>query len=271
MNLPPSVLLSDINRFLDWRLRVAEIPDYPNALNGLQLDNSGLITRVVAAVDARLATVRNAAARGPRTLLLVHHGMFWGGTQRLVGNTHKLWKAAIEGDLAIYSSHLPLDVHPELGNNAGLLSAIGIDPALARPFFDYKNTPIGLRGHLSPPLRRGELIARLEKAIAATSGNGGNGCNGVRLCLGGPERVEHLGVITGGAGNELRAVAAAGIDTFITGEGAHWTHALAEELGVNVLYGGHYATETFGVKALAAHVAEKFGLPWEFIDYPTGL
>jgi dinuclear metal center YbgI/SA1388 family protein len=262
MNAPAAVPLAEIVRFLNESLRLREIADYPNALNGLQLENSGTVSRLAAAVDARAATVEAAAALGAGTLLLVHHGLFWGGTQPLTGSFYRLTKTALAADLALYSAHLPLDVHPELGNNAGLCAALGFHPGTAERFFDFKGTALGLRMRLAAPISRDELIVRLEKAVAGP----------VRACLGGPDEVERIGIITGGAGNDARAVAAAGdIDTFITGEGAHWTHALADELGLNILYGGHYATETFGVKALAAHLGQRFGLAWEFLDYPTGL
>jgi putative NIF3 family GTP cyclohydrolase 1 type 2 len=91
------------------------------------------------------------------------------------------------------------------------------------------------------------------------------------LIPGGSETCQCIGVVTGGAGSDLTKAADAGLDTFITGEGPHWTYALAEELGLNVFYGGHYATETFGVKALATELSLKFKLPWLFVDYPTGL
>lgn len=254
--------LSEIVRYLDEFMRLRQIADYPNALNGLQLENSGEIMRLAAAVDARTATVQAATKLGTGTLLLVHHGLFWGGAQPFTGNLYRLAKTAFAADLALYSAHLPLDVHREVGNNAGLCAALGFHPGVAEPFFDFKGTAVGLRVELDVPLAREELVTRLEKAVGGP----------VRVCPGGPLEVRRVGIITGGAGNEARAVAAAGgIDTFITGEGAHWTHALADELGLNVLYGGHYATETFGVKALAAHLAERFGLPWEFLDYPTGL
>ena len=123
----------------------------------------------------------------------------------------------------------------------------------------YKGTMLGQWAKLS--VERDTLKRRLIDAVRGP----------VHVCPGGPAQTSRVGVVTGGAGAEVREAAAAGIDTFITGEGPHWTYPLAEELGVNIFYGGHYATETFGVKALAAHLAEKFSLPWEFIDHPSGL
>ncbi len=248
--------LSEITRYLDGYLRLREIADYPEAHNGLQLENAGSVTRIGAAVDACGYTV-DAAAERRVDLLLVHHGLFWGGVHPMTGGRYRLWKRALDAGVAVYSAHLPLDAHPELGNNALLCAALDLRDA--EPFMPYKGTAIGLRGR--DETTREVLAARLAVAVGGS----------VRVCPGGPENVREIGVVTGGAGAEVRAAAEAGVDTFITGDGPHWTYPLAEELGVNLLYGGHYATETFGVKALAAHLGERFGLPWEFIDHPTGL
>jgi dinuclear metal center YbgI/SA1388 family protein len=166
-------------------------------------------------------------------------------------------KIALDNGLAIYSAHLPLDVHPVVGNNALLCKALGFKKTA--PFFFEKNQFIGLKTH--SPMTRAALVQRLEQTL------GGR----VKLCAGGPEKVAHIGVVTGGAGAEVAKAASEGIDTFITGEGPHHSYLLAEELCVNLIYGGHYATETFGVKALAAQLSKKFRVPWEFIDHPTGL
>lgn len=253
------VALPELVRYLDGFLRLGEITDYPNALNGLQVENAtGRVTRFGAAVDATLATVEMAAAHGVDGLL-VHHGLFWGGNQPVVGYRHRLLRRALEANVAVYSAHLPLDYHPSVGNNAGLCAALGFERTT--PFLPVKGGfPAGLRATVN--LSRDEVIGRLETAVGGGS---------VRVCPGGPERVREVGVITGGAGGQLREAAAVGVDTFITGEATHPTFALAEELGVNVLLGGHYATETFGVRALAAHLSAWFGLPWEFLDRPTGL
>jgi putative NIF3 family GTP cyclohydrolase 1 type 2 len=163
----------------------------------------------------------------------------------------------LDNNLAIYSSHLPLDAHPRLGNNAQLCKALGLRSA--RTFFESHGQAIGLLSNQS--VARSELAARLAKILDAHP----------LLIPAGPEVCRRIGVVTGGAGAELRQAADEGIDTFITGEGPHWTYALAEELEVNVFYGGHYATETFGVKALAAELSRRFKLPWSFLDHPTGL
>lgn len=246
-----------VNSAGEW-LATDVIPDYPQALNGLQLENSGKVTKIVAAVDACLATIEAACDSGAN-LLVVHHGLFWQGAQKIEGSLYRKLKRAMDGDLAIYSSHIPLDVHPELGNNAQLAAALGLKD-LTMPFFPWKGIELGLRAEVE--ITRDELIARVEAATGRCP----------HLCPGGPKEIRKIGVITGGAGSEIFPIAETGIDTFITGEGPHWSYTAAEELGINVIYAGHYATETFGVKALASRWCEENpNLSWEFFDHPTGL
>jgi dinuclear metal center YbgI/SA1388 family protein len=250
--------LAELNRHLDDLLQVAAVPDYPGALNGLQLENHrGEVTKIAAAVDAHLPVVREAVGRGC-DLLLVHHGLFWGGVQPITGAMFEKVRTAAANNLAIYSAHLPLDGHVEMGNSILLGRALGLDAAWT-PFFPFKTFSIGVRAGVDVP--RDDLAARFEKAIGGKA----------HICAGGPATVREIGIVTGGAGAEVAAMKALGIDTFLTGEGPHWSYTLAEELGVNIFYGGHYATETFGVKALAKHLSGKFSLPWEFIDHPTGM
>jgi dinuclear metal center YbgI/SA1388 family protein len=248
--------LHDITDFLDRELNIAEIPDYSGALNGLQIENDREICKVVAAVDASLPVMEKAVAAGA-DLLLVHHGMFWQGAQRVTGAVYRKLKLAMDHGLALYSAHLPLDVHPVWGNNALLTRELGMDDPV--PFFDWKGIALGLKQDLD--LDRDVLIDLLSKAVGSP----------VHLCPGGGSRVGTVGVITGGAGAEVSAVAACGIDTFVTGEGPHWSYPLAEELGVNLIYAGHYATETFGVRALSVALRGEFGIEAEFLQHPTGL
>ena len=166
-------------------------------------------------------------------------------------------KLAFDADLAVFSSHLPLDLHAKLGNNALLAKALGLKEC--RPAFHSKGQKIGLIG--KSDASSADFLRRVEKAVGGA----------VKLAPGGPARVRRVGLVTGGAGDLVAEAAALGCDTFVTGEGAHHTFTLAEELGVNLFYAGHYATETFGVKALAAHAARRFRKPWEFIHHPTGL
>jgi dinuclear metal center YbgI/SA1388 family protein len=252
----PKTSLAAIVKHCDRLLRTVEVGDYDGAVNGLQVENRGAVTCLAAAVDASLATVR-LAIEAKADLLLVHHGLFWSPSHPWVGKRYELLRLLLENHLAVYSSHLPLDAHPRLGNNAQLCAALGLKRP--RPFFPSHGQFIGVQ--TTARISRSELASRLGRVTGAVP----------RVIPGGPAICRRLGVVTGGAGGDLKTAAAAGVDTFITGEGPHWTYALAEELGLNVLYGGHYATETFGVKALAAHVSRKFGVPWVFLDHPTGL
>ena len=249
-------MLRKIVSHLEQLLDHARIGDYPGAHNGVQIENSGCVSRVCASVDACEAVLAEAA-RVSGTLLLVHHGLMWGGARVFTGALRRKLKMAFDADLAVFGSHLPLDLHAKLGNNALLAKALGLRKCA--PAFPSKGQPIGLVG--SVDVGRAEFARRIEKAVGGA----------VKLAPGGPARVRRVGVVTGGAGDLVTAAAMLGCDTFVTGEGAHHTFTLAEELGVNLFYGGHYATETFGVKALAQHVARKFRLKWEFIEHPTGL
>lgn len=248
--------LQAIVRHCDRVLRTEQIRDYDGAVNGLQVENRGTVTRMAAMVDASLSTLRLAIERNA-DLLLVHHGLFWSARQPWIGHNYELLQLLMQENLAVYSSHLPLDMHPRLGNNAQLCAALGLKDL--RPFFCDREQYLGFQTRTK--ISRAQLIERLLRVTK----------NKPIVLPGGPSTCERIGVVTGGAGGELKRAAKEGVDTFITGEGPHWTFALAEELGINVLYGGHYATETFGVKALAAHLSRKFKVPWSFIDHPTGL
>jgi dinuclear metal center YbgI/SA1388 family protein len=252
----PNALLADLVQFCDRTLRTREIGDYDGAVNGLQVENSGAVSRIAATVDASLATVEMAIA-AKADLLLAHHGLFWSKSHPWTGKKYQLLRRLIENNVAVYSSHLPLDAHPTLGNNAQLAAALGWQRL--KPFFASHGQTIGFETRTR--ISRDELAQRLARATGAIP----------KVIPGGGAICRRIGIVTGGAGGDLVEAARAGVDTFITGEGPHWTYALAEELGVNVLYGGHYATETFGVKALAAALSKKFHLPWVFLDHPTGL
>jgi dinuclear metal center YbgI/SA1388 family protein len=248
--------LRDVVEYLDNYLRIGEIGDWDNALNGLQIENSGRVTKIGAAVDVSTRALAEAAKRHI-DLLIVHHGLFWSGLQSVSGSLRRQLKLAFENDIALYSAHLPLDLHPQIGNNAQLSKALGLRSTT--PFFEEKGQLIGLKSRMS--VGRDELLRRLENSL------GGK----VKAFNFGPAKPKMVGIVTGGAGEEIHRVAAEKIDTFITGEAPHWAAIAAEELGVNLLLGGHYATETFGVKALAAYLSKRFNVAWTFIDLPTGL
>jgi dinuclear metal center YbgI/SA1388 family protein len=252
----PQVSLKTIVAHCDKILRTRETGDYDGAANGLQVENSGAVTKIAAAVDASLATIKLAIA-AKAGLLIVHHGLFWSLRQPWMGKNYELMQLLLDNNLAVYSSHLPLDAHPQLGNNAQLCAALGLKNL--KPFFASHGQTIGFKSQTK--ISRADLARRLERATGAKP----------KIIPGGKSICEKIGVVTGGAGGDLKIAAAEDVDTFITGEGPHWTYALAEELGLNVFHGGHYATETFGVKALAAELSNKFKVPWEFLDHPTGL
>ncbi len=248
--------VQNLTAYLDRYLKVKTVADWPGAHNGLQIANSGRVRRIGAAVDACEYSIRAAAERGI-DFLIVHHGLLWNGAQMLAGAHYRKIKAALDHDMALYSSHLPLDMHPVVGNNALLCKALGFKKM--QPFFFEKGQFIGLQTVQS--LDRDALVRRIEKAVGGP----------VKLCPGGPKKTARIGIVTGGAGAEIAKAHSEGVDTFITGEGPHWSYTAAEEMGVNLIFGGHYATETFGVKALAAHLSRRLKVPWEFIDHPTGL
>ena len=248
--------LSDIVNYTNDFLRIPEVGDWDNALNGLQIENSGGVTKIGGAVDAS-SRVLEAAAKQNVDLVIVHHGLFWPGLQPVTGVLHRQLELAFENNIALYSAHLPLDLHPEVGNNARLAVALGLKSN--QPFFEEKGQKIGLKARVSLP--RGELNRKLQKALSGP----------VKAFMFGPRKTGTIGIITGGAGSEIYKVAQEGIDTFITGEAPHWAAVAADELGMNLLLGGHYATEVFGVKTLASHLSKRFKVPWAFIDCPTAM
>jgi len=251
------VRLADVAAYLDTYLRIREVPDADGALNGLQAESaSGMVSRIVAAVDASLDTIQQTP---PGSLLLVHHGLFWDGNLPLIGRRYRRVRALFDADIALYSAHIPLDVHTEVGNNHELARRIGLRELA--PFDLYRGIPIGVQGVLESEMSREALVARVEQVLGSSA----------KLIPGGPRSVRRIGIITGGAGDRIRVAAQAGLDAYLTGEGAHHTYFDAMEFGINAIFAGHYATETIGVKALAEHLSARFGIPWEFHDHPTGL
>lgn len=272
-----SVALADLVEHLDAFLRVGEVPDYAGAWNGLQVENAGRIDRIVTAVDAAQATIDGVVAALARAdgdigfsgdhdrgspLLLVHHGLFWDGQAAVTGRRYHRLRTLLQHDIALYAAHLPLDLHPDVGNNAVLARAIGLE--VRGRFGSYKGVEIGVWGE--PPAHlatREALLGRLAEVLRLDVPP--------RLIAGGPERPRRIGIVSGGAGTMTLDARAAGLDTLITGEGPHHTYFDAMEGGVNLVLAGHYATETVGVHALGEHLARTFDLPVAFHDHPTGL
>jgi len=248
--------LAEIVEYTNDYLRIDETEDWPNALNGLQIENSGKVTKIAAAVDVS-TRVLTAAAKKNVNLLIVHHGLFWPGLQAVTGALRRQLTIAFDNDIALYSAHLPLDVHPKVGNNAQLATALGLKSA--KRFLKEKGQSVGLKAKVS--VSRSVLTRKLRTVLRCP----------VKTFNFGPTQPLRIAIVTGAAGSEIYRVAESNVDTFITGEAPHWAAVAAEELGMNLLLGGHYATETFGVKTLAAHLSRKFQVAFEFIDCPTGL
>ena len=256
------VSLDDVARHLDHVLRSDEIPDYPGAMNGVQVEHDGPITRCAVAVDASLQTI-DAAIACNANLLIVHHGLFWGGSQPIRGRIFQRIRRLLANDVAVYASHLPLDLHPTLGNNALMARTLELTPSAG--FAHFQSIAIGVMGDAD--VETVTLAARCD-ALARREG-------GQLVAVGAiPQRRTRRWALCTGAGassDTLREAAAAGVDTLIVGEGPHHTAVEASELGIAVLYVGHYATETFGVRALGKEIEHTFGIPWTFVAAPTGL
>ncbi len=248
--------LDDVVRYLDSFLRVAEIPDDARAFNGLQVDNPGSVSRIVAAVDACEATIREATAVDA-DLMLVHHGLFWGGLKPVTGPYGERLRLLLTHGIALYSAHLPLDCHVEVGNNMLLARKLGLADLV--PFGIFEGIPIGFWGRTSRTLE--DLRVGLQDLLGGDP----------RVISTGPDTVTQVGVVSGAGSGALREAAALGLDTLVTGEAPHHAYLDAEELGVNLVLCGHYATETLGVRELAARLGTRFSLPWTFVDHPTGL
>lgn len=254
--------IATIVAHLDALLSIPDTPDYPPALNGLQLGHRGPVRRVAAAVDCSQRTI-DEAARSGANLLLVHHGLFWGGLQPLVGAHESRVRALFAADLALYSAHLPLDAHVTLGNSALLAKELGLE--VRAGFARYEQIHCGVRGEAD--LATEVLVARVS-AWAAPLGH-----HTVASRIPAGHRTRRWAICSGAGAQalSLREAYESGVDTLIVGEGPHWSAVEAEEHGLVIVYAGHYATETLGVRALAEHVGTTFDLPWTFVHAPTGL
>lgn len=254
--------IAEIVPWLDDLLQTDTTPDYSGALNGLQVEHTGPVRRVAAAVDASLRSVEQAVDAGVN-LLLVHHGLFWAGAQPIRGALHRKLTMLLNHDIAVYSSHLPLDRHPTFGNNVLLAKALGL--TVSSTWLPYKGVPIGVVADANLPTR--ELATRAREF-------GDRHAHHTVVTRHTPDRVtRRIAICTGGGASaeSLREARLIGADTLLVGEGPHFTAVDAEESGMVVIYAGHYATETLGVHALAQLVGERWDVPWSFLPAPTGL
>lgn len=249
--------LFDITTLLDNTLNITGIKDAPVALNGLQVENSGVVHKVALAVDGSQKTIEAAIAAGA-DLLILHHGIFWSGLRPLTGWWKKKVETCLHADLAVYAAHLPLDLHPEFGNNAGIAKGLGL--LEVQPEVDYHGILIGLSGVFPG------TVGELKEAFSQQTGAPVTGSIVNENAPAG-----RIALCSGGGGSEIYQMHDKGYMTYLTGEENHWVVNAAEDMGMNILFAGHYATETFGVKALGRLLEECFGLETVFIDNPTGM
>lgn len=249
--------LNELTRYLDEYLKIGEIED--RSKNGLQVEGPAEVQRLAFAVDSSLAGFERAVELGA-DLLIVHHGLFWGDVKVLTGPLFKRVKTLIQGNVGLYAVHIPLDVHPEVGNNVELARILDLE--VTGSFGDYRGTPIGVAGRPSSGRVKREKFVELANTRLHTR---------CVVQAHGPAEIRTVGVISGGAADMIDQAAEAGFDLYLTGETNHsYAHA-AEEYGLNVVFAGHYATETVGLQALAHHLEGKFDLETMFIDLPTGM
>jgi len=246
----------ELVRYLDAYLRIGEIKDY--GPQGLQVEGRAEVNVIVGAVDAHLPCVE-AALRAQADLMLVHHGILWGPARVLSGSYGQLVRAFMSANLNLYSAHLALDGHPDVGNNVELAHRLGLE--VANWWAPFNGVNIGVIA-TAPD---GVTFASLVDIFAATVSE-------PRLVQPwGRPFIEKVAILSGGGAGEIEAAVALGCDTVVTGETSHVHYYDAQNLGVNVLYGGHYGTETVGVQALGAHLAIRFGIEFRFVDLPTGV
>ncbi len=251
----PSVARDTLVAWLDEYLEVGAWSD--KAFNGLQVEGRGTVTTVATAVDAALATFAMAEEAGAE-LLLVHHGLFWGSVEPVAGPLRERLAALLDSGLSLYAAHLPLDAHPEIGNNAILAELLEFEDR--EPFGQWDGEAIGVRGRLRDPATREDLAGRLEALLGARPD----------VLPFGPDRIERVGVVSGDAASLVSEASSAGLDAFVTGETSHVAWHAAREHGINLFFAGHYATETVGVRALGERVSAVFGVDVVFLDAPTG-
>jgi len=216
------------------------------------------VTKLAFGVDACQATIDSAIATGAQ-MLIVHHGLFWSEPLLVIGPHRRRVAALLAADCSLYGAHLPLDKHAEVGNNVELARLAGLTPV--GQMGEASGQLVGVIAEAPPGMTLDRLAARVGSALGCTP----------LVQAGGPAEVRRVGIISGGAARWIAEAAERGCDTFFTGETNHTHYHDAVEYGLNVIYAGHYATETIGLHALARHLGDKFGLDTAFIDQPTGM
>jgi len=250
-----SVSRHDLVAYLDQYLDATRGRDY--GPNGLQIEGREKIRKVVTGVSSCHELFVRAREAGADAVL-VHHGLFWDGMPRtLIGFQFRRVSELIRGEMSLLAYHLPLDRHPEIGNNALACRAFGLDGM--EPFGIHEGLPVGYKGRFPEPITAMELEGRCRRIYGQEP----------LAFLSGPDPVKSLGIISGGAQGELYQAIGEGLDAYITGEVSEWVMNVCREAGIHYLAAGHYATERLGIRALGEHVAEKFGIEAEFIDVPN--
>ena len=244
-----------LSHYLDNLLEINSIRDAPHALNGLQIQNQGEIKKIGLAVDLCQATI-DIAIEKQCQMLFVHHGAFWSGLQPIRGKHYEKLSAMMKANLGLYSAHIPLDLHPVYGNNRALADLIGLENL--EPFGEYDGIKIGFKGSL-PATSAEKLTELLEQKLDS------------QVKVIGTGEIKTVGLVTGGAADIVRQAIQEGLDCYITGEGANHHFHEATEGNCILIFAGHYATETGGVKSVGKHLKEKFDIDSEFLHYPTGL
>jgi dinuclear metal center YbgI/SA1388 family protein len=247
---------SELVAYLDEYLRIEEIRDY--GPQGLQVEGKGEVQRIVGMVDAQLPCVMEAIDRGAE-LLLVHHGIFWGASQPLRAVLGHLVRTLFAAELNLYAAHLALDAHPEVGNNVELARRLGLE--IVEQWGATNGTNLAVLAVAHDGIKLDFLIERFEKNVGPAK----------LVQPHGHRIVKRVGILSGAGAKAIHEAKALGCDLFITGETSHAHFYDALNAGINVIYGGHYTTETVGVQALGQHLHERFGIDFEFVDLPTGI
>ena len=248
--------LYDLTKFLDEYLAVEGVDDV--ALNGLQVEGGPEVNKIALVTDACIATFKKAASLRS-DLIFAHHGIFWGKQYALRGIHAERVKFLLENGISLYAAHLPLDLHPEVGNNVELIRLLDFD--VTDPFGNYHGTPIGFIGRRKKPVSLQTILDTLTKELHADP----------LVYRFGSDHIKTIAAVSGRGSSVLEQVTGTDVDLFITGEADHTSYHLAKELKINLIFSGHYATEILGVQCLGNLLHKRFGLDTVFIDVPTGM